>query len=238
MPDERVFGDGAEGRLAAHLGDPDRSHGDAVDSDVPVVAGREVRHVERRGAFVVALDVAPEGACERASAERSVFGAAGLVDVRLVARALGLGGGRAGGLGATGFAARRAPATAPGLALTPRRGRVRDRARLGHFGAQLDDVPALAALHADGLAGDLLVRDLVLRLALFAEELHRRPLRELTVPDRHVIKEGRASARGDGAGQISCRRCSLTDARVASSGARAAHRSHISTALFLKPAFS
>ena len=100
LPDQRLLGDRAKRSLAAHLGDPDGTDGDSVDGDVPVVARRQVRHVERCRALFVALNVAPEGARERA-ATASLLAAAGLVDVRLVARALGLGGGRAGGLGRT-----------------------------------------------------------------------------------------------------------------------------------------
>lgn len=239
LPDQRLFRDRAEGRLSPHFGDPDGTHRDAVHRHVPVVARREVRHIERRRPIVLALNGVPECARKRASP-----------------RPLGLGGGRLGrgearrqrarlrrrsgrrlgrsGLRRGGRMARRPARTRGGGS----GGRVPNRARLRHFGAELDEVPALAALHADGLPGDLLVRDLVLRLALFAEELQRRPLPELTVPDGQVSKEGRAGARGSGSPQISCRRCSLTDARVASSGASAAHRSHISTALFRKPAFS
>ncbi len=70
--------------------------GDAVDRDVPVVAGGEVGHVEGRGTFVFTLDGVPERARESAPPERSVLGGAGLAAVRLVASALGLDGGRAG----------------------------------------------------------------------------------------------------------------------------------------------
>src|SRR5262249_18535471 len=57
-------------------------------------------------------------------------------------------------------------------------GRLGGDGRLGHGRENLDEVTALAALHAHRSPGDLVVGDLVLRLALFAEEFHplsRRP---------------------------------------------------------------
>ncbi len=131
----------------------------------------------------------------------------------------GAGGGAAGrGWGSGAAGRRRGPTLGSDLRATLASG---DRR------AHLDEVAALAALHPHRLAGGLLVGNLVLGLALFAEKLHSlgSPLPTLARKPGHVP-------------QISLRKCSLRDARVGSSGAAAAQRSHISTALFLKPAFS
>ncbi len=80
----------------------------------------------------------------------------------------------------------------------------------------------------DSVAGDLLVGNLILRLALLAEKLHGRPGR------LHVSKERRVNA----SGQISLRKRSWIEERATSSGAAPPQRSHMPTALVLKPAFS
>ncbi len=74
LPDERLFGDRAEGRLAPDLGDADGTDGDAVDGDVPLVVGGQLGHVERGRNLVLALDVGLERACERAPAARLLGG--------------------------------------------------------------------------------------------------------------------------------------------------------------------
>lgn len=55
--------------------------------------------------------------------------------------------------------------------------RVTSHRGLGHRRADENEVPAPAALHPHGLAGDLVVSDLVFGLAVFADELHCASLR-------------------------------------------------------------
>src|SRR6202035_1067703 len=77
LPAERVLGHRAERGLAPHLGDADGADGYAVDRDVPLVAGRQVVHVEggRNLLLALALYRALEGARERArSLGRLVLG--------------------------------------------------------------------------------------------------------------------------------------------------------------------
>jgi hypothetical protein len=57
-------------------------------------------------------------------------------------------------------------------------------------------------------------------------------------PQYPNVTVARKSEAPRGVAQLSWRRCSRTDALVSSSGANSTHRSHISTALFLNPAFS
>ena len=109
-------------------------------------------------------------------------------------------------------------------------------ARLGDRRANLDEVSALAALHSHGLADDLLVGNLVFGLALVAEELHRGATFATKLAlGRPFLTAGSSGGRS---AQINFSRCSLIVARVSSSGAAASERSQVSTALFLKQAFS
>ena len=67
LPAEGLLGDGADRGLAPHLRDADGTHRDAVDGDVPLVARRQVGHVDRRRDLFVALalHVRAEGARQR-----------------------------------------------------------------------------------------------------------------------------------------------------------------------------
>ncbi len=160
-----------------------------------------------------------------------------------------------GGAGATpwprdeasgGFNGLAAPASAGGAsslggatcASSPRLARRLDRessrhGALGDARADLNEVPASPALHPHHLAGDLLVTDLVLGLAVIADGLH--PRTRLPVEWRSLRQLG--PRRHGVGGQSSPSKCSLIDCRVGSSGATPSARSQVSMALLRNPAF-
>ena len=168
LPGERVLGHGAQGGFAAHLRNANGPDGYAVDGHIPLVARRQVGHVEGCRDFFLALDVGLEGAGKGAG--------------RLVRLGGGLGRGKAGRQRsgprccARGRRSRRPSFHVRVRVLALRRlslgGGDGGHARLGDRRANLDEVSALAALHSYRLTGDLFVANLVLGLALFAEKLH------------------------------------------------------------------
>ena len=151
-----------------------------------------------------------------------------MAEVRLVASAEGRGGGRAGGLGAEGL-----------LPASPAGGTEAG----GACAMALDSVTSarssMTCPHLRHFIRTVLPATLSSAIWYFALHCSQKNFTGKGSEQSHYPKVTLPrKPEAPRLAQISCRRCCLTDSRVASSGARAAQRSHISTALFLNPAFS
>ena len=179
LPAERVLRDGAAARLATELRHANGTDRDAVDRDVPLVRHAHVERVERARRSALARGLrglrrfVVDGLRERAG-ERARLGSRHLLRLRA----------RRGEVGREARALRRLRCGGRGAG--GRGGGRHADAGLGDGGADLDLVAAFAALHAHRLAGDLVVGDLVLRLAVVAEELQPAPPSGLRVDKRSL----------------------------------------------------
>jgi hypothetical protein len=168
LPHEGLFRHGADRGFAAELGHANRADRNAVDRDVPLLAGELAQRSGRR--TLVAVNAPLECAGERA---RGMLGWRSLRGLRRAERSPVARGRRWGVLERRRHLRRRRrdDGVLAFLEVVGRRKALRD-ARLGDRGFHFDEVPALAALHSHGLSRDLLVGDLVLGFAVVAEEFH------------------------------------------------------------------